>query len=295
MLLEWQQTNERWSYEYGWHWVLEHEMWKNLVRRGSEQRMACIQSEPIPKSEGLLRNHPLFVIEKFVKKYECIYPNDESAVIGHVRSHKVFPICNLRELHTKDRWYKLGYVLKEGEISKPVKKVKTSHMSKSEEPCTDLFGQWQCVQYIAPKIGPKDALPTNSRGNIELWSDKHLPVGCVHVKLKGAVFAAKRMKIEYAKAMIGFDQRRCRSVPVFEGIVIHKQYEEELRKIVKEMDEKRKEREIEKEEKAMNSLWRTLVQGIMVQHQLQEKAKEKEENRMIVTTKEYDEMIGEDL
>eukprot|EP01083_Nonionella_stella_P046628 124830_1 len=292
MLQKWDIANEETAFQYGWQCVMQHESWRDLLKRDRVQINKCIASEPIPKSEGLFRNHPLFVIEKFVKKYEAIHPKDESQVIGKVKGQNVYPISNLRNLHTRERWYKLGYVVKDGE--EYIKQVKTSHMSKSEEEFTDLFGKWQCVKYVAPTIGAKDKLPTNSRGNIELWSDEHLPKGCVHIKQNGAIFAAKRMKIEYAKAMVGFDQRKGRSVPVFEGIVVHQSYEDELRTIIKQMDVKRKEREEEKEMKMMCGLWRMLVQGIMVQQQLESQQREKEANKRIMTTKEFNAMVHHD-
>ena len=292
ILTKWESENEQLSFQYGWQCIIQHKLWKDIMKQDKIQIDQCIQSEPLPKSEGGYRNHPLYVIEKFVKKYELIYPKDDSQVIGKIKGQNVYPISNLRDLHTRERWYKLGYVVKAGETF--VKQVKTSHMSKSEEEFTDLFGKWQCVEYIAPKIGPNDKLPVNSRGNIELWSDLHLPTGCVHITRANCVFALKRMKIPYAKAMVGFDQRKGRSVPVFDGYVIHKSHEKELHKIIDEMDIKRKEREKEKEMKQMCGLWRVLVQGIMVQHQLASAQREKEANRQIVTTKEFNAMMNQD-
>ena len=232
-------------------------------------------------------------MEKFVKKYEAIHPKDESAVIGRTKSGlAVYSIANLRDLPTRERWYKLGFVVRAGAAA--VKQVKTSHMSKSEAEFTDLFGEWQCVAYVAPKVGPTDKLPVNSRGNIELWSAGHLPKGCVQVTRSGAVFAAKRMKVEWAKAMVGFAQRRSRSVPVFDGIVVHESHLAQLHRITDEMDVKRRQREQDKEQKAMCGLWRMLVQGVMVQHQLASQAREKEQNRHIVTIREFNAEV-EDL
>ena len=298
MIQKWKDENEQIAFQYGWSHVIEHKLWREIMDRDHSQIEKCIQSEPIPTQIGLLNNHPLYVIEKFVNRYQVIYPKDESQIIGTVgkgkNKYSVYPAQNLHVIHNRDGWYKLGFVVKEGEHR--IKELKTHHLSTSETTFQDYFGIWQCREYVAPTIGPEDKLPRNSRGNIELWSDRHLPNGCVHITRPNVRFALKRMNIDYAEAMVGFDQKRGMSVPVFNGFVIHQSHEAELHRIADEMDEKRKERVEEKEMKEMCALWRMLVQGIMVQHQLETQAREKERSKQIVTTKEFNEMMDtEDL
>ena len=293
MIQKWKDENEQIAFQYGWSHVIEHKLWREIMDCDHSQIEQCIQSEPIPETVGLLNNHPLYVIEKFVKQREIIYPKDESQIIGTVGNGKnkysVYPIGNLQDIHTRGKWFQLGYVVKDGETA--VKQLKTSHMSRSEEEFTDYFGLWQCMEYVAPTIGPKDKLPKNVHGNVELWSDDHLPKGCVHITRPNVIHALKRMKIDFAKAMVGFEARKCMNVPVYNGFVIHESHEVELHRIADEMDEKRKVRAEEKEMKEMCGLWRMLVQGIMVQHQLENQAREKEQNKQLVTTKEFNEMM----
>lgn len=60
----------------------------------------------------------------------------------------------------------------------------------------------------------------NERGQVDVWSEKCLPPGTVHLRLPRLVPVAKRLEIDFAPAMVGFDFRNGRSIPVFDGIVV---------------------------------------------------------------------------
>lgn len=53
-----------------------------------------------------------------------------------------------------------------------------------------------------------------------MWCEKCLPPGTVHLRLQRVVPVAKRLGIDFAPAMVGFEFRNGRSVPVYEGIVV---------------------------------------------------------------------------
>lgn len=60
----------------------------------------------------------------------------------------------------------------------------------------------------------------NERGQVDVWSEKCLPPGTVHLRLPRVYLVAKKLGIDYAPAMIGFEFRKGGSTPVFEGIVV---------------------------------------------------------------------------
>lgn len=55
---------------------------------------------------------------------------------------------------------------------------------------------------------------------MEVWSEKCLPPGTVHLRLPRVFSVAKRLEIDYALAMVGFEFRNGQSYPVFDGIVV---------------------------------------------------------------------------
>lgn len=60
----------------------------------------------------------------------------------------------------------------------------------------------------------------NERGQVDVWSEKCLPPGTVHLRLPRIFAVAKRFGIDYAPAMVGFEHRSGRATPLFEGIVV---------------------------------------------------------------------------
>lgn len=53
-----------------------------------------------------------------------------------------------------------------------------------------------------------------------MFSEKCLPPGTVHLRLQRVVPVAKRLGIDFAPAMVGFEFRNGRSIPIYEGIVV---------------------------------------------------------------------------
>lgn len=64
----------------------------------------------------------------------------------------------------------------------------------------DLFGIWQTTDYVPPEA--KDGkVPRNEYGNVDLFMDKMLPKGCVHIK-RNLYIILKRKYIFYLVAKI---------------------------------------------------------------------------------------------
>lgn len=63
---------------------------------------------------------------------------------------------------------------------------------------------------------------------MDVWSEKCLPPGTVHLPLPRVAHVAKRLDIDFAPAMVGFEFRNGRSVPLFEGIVVCAEFEDAI-------------------------------------------------------------------
>lgn len=48
-------------------------------------------------------------------------------------------------------------------------------------------------------------IPRNKYGNIDIYTQSMIPVGAVHLPLKGSARVAKKLKISYADAVTGFE------------------------------------------------------------------------------------------
>lgn len=170
--------------------------------------------DEMPATIAACYKHPRYVLERHLKKYEILHPR--RPVVGHVKGEPIFLRSRVKQLHSKDRWIRKMRQVKPN--VKPVKHVKAV-MSRDSGNQIALFGEWQTVPLVIEEC--KDGkVPRNERGQVDLWSEEHLPKGAAHVDNRFAASVASSLGFDFAPAMTGFELRRGRSVPKFDGIVI---------------------------------------------------------------------------
>lgn len=185
--------------------------------------------ESVPRTMTAVQKHPIFVLERHIKKYEVIFPKEP--VMGHINDEPVYLRANVHLLHTKDRWIRqMREVLGD---AKPLKLVKSKN---GTDATVDLYGEWQTKALVIPPVADDGKVPRGEHGNVDLWTEDHLPAGGVHINTSYAKMAARRLHIDFAPAMTGFELRRGRSVPRIEGIVIAKVHEDTVREAAQELE-----------------------------------------------------------
>ncbi|KAG0003905.1 hypothetical protein BGZ79_010827 [Entomortierella chlamydospora] len=79
-------------------------------------------SERMPTKLGDFNNHPLYALERHIKKFEVLHPR--IPVLGHVRGEAIYPRSCVKQVRSKENWLKRGRVIKSEEV-KPIKWVKS--------------------------------------------------------------------------------------------------------------------------------------------------------------------------
>ncbi|CAG8824785.1 22039_t:CDS:2, partial [Racocetra persica] len=195
-------------------------------------------SERIPTTIGHFNNHPLYALERHIKKYEIIFP--KTPIIGHIRGEPIYPRKNL---HTVETWLREGRQVMEGQ--QPVKYVKSrvftlskrraasmAELFNQEPPESGLYGEWQTEEYKSePIIDGK--VPKNQFGNVNMFKPSMCPAGGVHIPRK----IAKKLHIDYGDAVVGFDFQSRRCCPVVKGIVVPEEHREILMEAWREHSE----------------------------------------------------------
>uniref|UniRef100_A0A182M7K0 Rad4 beta-hairpin domain-containing protein n=1 Tax=Anopheles culicifacies TaxID=139723 RepID=A0A182M7K0_9DIPT len=228
--------------------------------------------KPLPKTISELKNHPLYALRRHLLKYEALYPA-EPPTLGFIRGEAIYPRECVHTLQTREKWYKQGRVVRAFETAYKVVKCwkydRPNNNWLKDQPC-DIFGFWQTDEYDPP-TAENGLVPRNEYGNVELFTEKMLPKGTVHLKLPGLNKVCKRLQIDCAPALTGFDMAKMRVVPVYEGFVVCKEYAEQaVEEWYKEM-EKEEIREQEKLEKRVYGNWKRLIKGLLVRRKLQNK------------------------
>ncbi|CAG8504577.1 16606_t:CDS:10 [Funneliformis mosseae] len=234
-------------------------------------------SERIPTSIGPFNNHPLYALERHLKKYEIIHP--KQPIIGHIRDEPIYPRRNVKQLHTAETWLREGRQVKIGE--QPVKHVKSriytvskrraanmASLYDEDPPESGLYGEWQTEEYIPePIINGK--IPKNSYGNVNMFKECMCPIGGVHIPINGIGKVAKDLGIDYGDAVVGFDFQARRCIPVVHGIVVAKENEIMLLEAWHEHASVVEAKNNAKREKAVLARWRKFIIGIKIRMRLQ--------------------------
>ncbi|XP_077400420.1 DNA repair protein complementing XP-C cells isoform X2 [Vanacampus margaritifer] len=233
-------------------------------------------NKPLPISITEYKNHPLYALKRHLLKYEAIYP-DSAAILGYCRGEPVYSRDCVRTLHSKDTWLKEAETVKIGEL--PYKMVKGfSNRSRKARMTTEqkdendlaLFGEWQTEAY-QPPIAVNGKVPRNDYGNVYLFKTCMLPVGCVHLRLPNLHRVAKKLDMDAAPAVTGFDFHGGYSHAVTDGYIVCEEHEEILRAAWEEEQELQKQKEKEKREKRVISNWTLLVKGLLIRERLKQR------------------------
>ncbi|KAM3968286.1 DNA repair protein complementing XP-C cells homolog [Aphomia sociella] len=247
---------------------------KTARDREEDQYLDRMQLEaPLPKSIAEYKNHPLYALKRHLLKYEAIYPPD-AATLGFVRQEAVYARECVYICRSRDTWLKEAKVVRLGEVPYKIVKARPKWDKLSNKVITDkpleIFGPWQ-VQDYEPPVAENGVVPRNAYGNVELFKDCMLPKGTVHIKLPGLNKVAKKLNIDCAPAMTGFDFNGGWSHPVFDGFVVCAEFEEIITDAWVKDQEEQERREIEKTEARVYGNWRRLIKGLLIRERLRHK------------------------
>ncbi|KAH8939219.1 hypothetical protein BDL97_15G027500 [Sphagnum fallax] len=233
--------------------------------------------EPLPTNQQAYKTHHLYVLERWLNKYETLHP--KGPVLGFCAGLPVYPRTCVQTLHTPDRWLREGRKVKQGET--PVKIVKSRATPKegtteveldldegsTPRSMTALFGRWQTEAW-QPARAVGGIVPRNERGQVDVWSEKCIPPGTVHLRFPRLVPVAQRLKIDFAPAMVGFEIRRGKSVPVYEGIVVCEEFKEKLMEAYLQAEMQRDAELLRKRVDQAMARWRQLLHSVATRQRL---------------------------
>ena len=231
---------EKWSEIHRKARMLNHEFWDSFIadqpkhwltlQEHSKIMKKIMVARGFPKSLGGFKHNLVFALEKDNLKIEALYPKD-APILGTFKNHNVYSRDNVMALKQIIVIKKEGRALKEGEIPYKIVKQKIIYDRwPGDDRWKDLplYGDWQTEWYKAP-TAENGVVPRNEFGNVELFKPWMLPKNSVHVDLPGSYALARRLKIDAAHAVTGFEFPRCRAVPVMSGVVVCQEHAETLK------------------------------------------------------------------
>ncbi|CAF2136264.1 unnamed protein product, partial [Brassica napus] len=248
-------------------------------------------TEPLPTNQQAYKSHELYAIEKWLHKNQILHP--KGPVLGFCAGHCVYPRTCVQTLRTKESWLRDGLQLKSNEVplkilkrNAKVKKVKDfgdgNKDSEDGSRCMELYGKWQMEPLCLPHA-VNGIVPKNERGQVDVWSEKCLPPGTVHLRFPRIFSIAKRFGIDYAPAMVGFEYKSGRVTPVFEGIVVCTEFKDTILEAYAEERAMREEEERKRNEAQAASRWYQLLSSILTRERLKNRYANNSEDDVVKT------------
>lgn len=234
--------------------------------------------QPLPKTIGEYKSHPLYALKRHLLQYEAIYPSD-AATVGFFRNEPVYPRSCIKNVRSKEYWKRQARVIRDNETPYKFINGRKKWDRFAEKYITDvqkeLFGYWQTEDYIPP-VAMNGKVPRNEFGNVELFQPCMRPIGTVHLRLPGLLRVANKLNIDCVPAVIGFDNARCGIIPVYDGFIVCQEhediliaaYEEEEQNLIKKQQDRIKNRALEN--------WRQLTRGLLIREKLRKKYEDDE-------------------
>ncbi|KAK8507788.1 hypothetical protein V6N13_140532 [Hibiscus sabdariffa] len=273
-----ERSGQETSKEYSSKIEVESSVKDSLATRNSLEDMELetrALTEPLPTNQQAYKNHSLYALERWLTKYQILHP--KGPILGFCSGHPVYPRTSVQTLKTRERWLREGLQIKGNEI--PAKILKRSAKLKKarvseEDDCDEidskgleLYGKWQLEPLRLPHA-VDGIVPKNERGQVEVWSEKCLPPGTVHLRLPRVFAVAKRLEIDYAPAMVGFEFRNGHATPVFDGIVVCTEFKDAILEAYAEEEERRVTEEKKRNEAQAISRWYQLLSSIITRQKL---------------------------
>lgn len=244
-----------------------------LDREEEEEMDQNLRQQPLPKTIAEYKNHPLYALQRHLLKFEAIYPPDVSPA-GFFKKEPVYPRDSVFTLCSRDTWMKEAKTVKIDE--EPYKIVKArpkwdrNICKVIKDRPLELFGEWQVEDYIPP-VASGGKVPRNEYGNVELFKPSMLPGGCVHIPIAGLNRIARKLNIDCAPAMVGFDFHSGWTHPVYDGYVVCEEFKDTLLDAWNQEQTEQAKRAEEKREKRIYGNWKKLIQGILVKERVRKK------------------------
>ncbi|KAJ3036148.1 hypothetical protein HK097_003902 [Rhizophlyctis rosea] len=181
-------------------------------RKEEEGMKEGVVKEAMPTSLAGFKDHPLYALERHLKKHEIIWPSGVKYSIGRFKNDNVYPRALVKELRTPESWLRLGRQVIPDE--QPIKFVKAHaatinrkrmiEMKKMEEEDTGVlrteedgdpeksgvFGEWQTREFV-PESVVDGRIPKNTFGNVEVFHKRMVPRGAVHLACEFVICFAR--------------------------------------------------------------------------------------------------------
>ena len=253
------------------------------IEDSSDLKPAKRETKKVKEGEETLQSYKQsaeFVLERHLRREEAIpvtanpVKTFSSGKGDKARTEPVFLRKHVVICKTPEQWRREGRCVKGRED--PIKHVAIRAVTlnrklevleeeretgvKVQQP---MYSKAQ-TEYIIPPPISNGEIPKNEYGNIDIFVPSMVPRGAVHIPLRGTVRVCKKLGIDFAEAVTGFEFGNKRAVPVCDGVVVAIENEDAVIDLWQTEEEQKKARADGKREKAALAMWRKFLMGLRI-------------------------------
>lgn len=226
------------------------------------------------------------VLERFLRREEAIRPGTKPIRIftagrgDKTREEPVFRRTDVVRCLSAETWHKEGRQICIG--AAPLKlvpvravtltrqrEVTEAERASGERARQGLYSHAQTEPIIPPPI--RDGIiPKNAYGNIDCFVPSMVPRGAVHVPLSGTARLCRRLQIDFAEAVTGFEFGSKMAVPVIEGVVVAAENATLVEDAWRADMATRQNKERAARQQRVLAVWRRLMMGVRIAERIQD-------------------------
>lgn len=268
-------------------------------------------SEPMPRNIQDFKSHPVYALERHLRRNEVIHPRREvgkvsSSTSSTQKSESVFRRKDVHICRTAEQWFRLGQEIKESE--QPMKRLlprsaRQQRQRRNPSPLSDdeeedqegkpLYLEQQTKVYIPPPIPPAGyPIPRNAYGNLDVYTASMVPERGYHSPHPSTAQAANILGVEAVDAVTGFKFSGRKGKALITGAVIWENHRAALEAVLSGLEDMRREEEEGRWRGVVLGVWRRMLLGLRIRRRVagyeiegereESEEKEREEERLEV-------------
>ena len=175
---------------------------------------------------------------------------------------------------TIENYHKEGRQIKAGEHPRKLIKARAmttnrkreyeQQAAETGEPVMQGIYSLDQTEYIIPDPIVNGVIKKNAYGNADVFVPSMIPEGATHLPQKGMARIARKLDIDHAEAVTGFEFKARGAIPVIKGVLVATENAERLLEAWTEFEEARIKREDKRRQEVSLKLWAKLLKGLRI-------------------------------
>ncbi|KAI1502421.1 Rad4 transglutaminase-like domain-containing protein [Biscogniauxia marginata] len=260
------------------------------VEESTDLKPAKPEKKEVKEGEETLQYYKTskeYVLERHLKREEALLPGAAPVKVfrnkgkgSKVEQEDVYLRKDVVAVKSAETWHKQGRAPMDG--VEPLKhapyraattnrrrEIAEAEAATGKKVMQPLYS-FEQTDWIIPDPIQNGVIPKNEYGNIDMFAEHMCPEGAVHVPYRGCVRVCKRLEIDYAEAVVGFEFGHRMAVPVIQGVVIAEENYERMIEELEKDEAERARKEDEKRRKEVLGMWRKLLMGLRIADRLRQ-------------------------